>query len=147
MDPFKSHNLKEITFVLSGVPLHDVGGAAETWVELEPVGEITEDDISPDGQVTVSMTNDARLDVRVRTMRTSGINDRLSGLMTLQRSTPNGASFGPSVLRDTEGELLVNAANTYIVRAPSMSIAKKPGEMVWQFRFADGLSASLFGGR
>lgn len=147
MQDFKAHNIKEITCVLSGVPLHDVGGSGESWLELAPEGQITEDEISPDGQVTVCSTNDARLNIRITCKRTSGIMDRLSALMILMRETPNGGAFGPSVIRDVEGELLVNCAKTYLVTAGTVTIGKMAGEVTWHFRAADGISKSFFGGR
>ena len=145
-----SWDLKDITCILAGIPLHDEDiGKGEVFVELEYEAPDFEDTVGGDGHVTRFATNDPRATATIRSMQTSALNDRLMALLQLDRRSPNGAAVGGFSVVDTQGRHVISATQAWLMGPPGgVQFGKEPGELEWQVRMADAKTLATFhGGR
>lgn len=143
-------DLKDFTFILGGVPMHDADiGKAENFVSVEWDSPDYEDVVGSDGHVTRYNTNDNRATITLRTMQTSGLNDRLMAILAADRLTPNGAAVGGVLLADGQGRHVISAAQAWLSGPPGgLEFGKEPSDYEWVIRCADAKGAATFhGGR
>lgn len=122
---------RQFTVSYGGVPLH--GFADGEFVTVKFVSDAALDVVGTDGEVSVSPNADRRADIEIKLMSTSDSNDYLTGVAELQRITP-GMGVGAFLVRDRNGRSVYQAASTWIVKEPDVSLDKTATPRVWKLR-------------
>jgi hypothetical protein len=124
----------QVSVSVAGIPLS--GFADGEFVTVEFESPAFEDVAGTDGEVTRSKSNDGRATITVKLMQSSPVNDLLSTLHNLDKSTPGGVGVGPFMLRDAQGTTLLVAEKAWIQKAPDGSWDRTAKERAWVIRCA-----------
>lgn len=133
--PLKTYNPDECDVIVAGIPLQ--GYADGEFINVEQEANDFEDVVGTDGEVTRSKTNDRRATVTVFLMQSSSANDQLSVLSNIDRNGPNGSGVGAFLLKDRSGRLLLEAAECWIQKPPTVSLDRTPTPREWVLRCAN----------
>ena len=135
-EDLQTYDANENTLSIAGL-LIDSGFADGEFVSIEPQTEDYTDKVGTDGSVARSKTNDQRATIKVKLLATSTGNAKLTQLRNLALTGPNGADVGAFILRDrTTGVILARAAQTWVMKPPTLSRAREVAEYEWTLRAA-----------
>jgi hypothetical protein len=132
----KIYNPSEVTINFSALPFE--GGLADgEFVSWAFDSNIADDVVGTDGEVSVSVNNDARATVTLKLMQTSDLNRVLAQLMQLRRRGGGALGIGPfALIVGGTGETLL-APEAWIMKAPDGSLDRTPTAREWQIRLAN----------
>ena len=135
-EDLQTYDANENTLSIAGL-LIDSGFADGEFVSIEPQTEDYTDKVGTDGSVARSKTNDQRATIKIKLLATSEGNAKLTQLRNLALTGPNGADVGAFLLRDrTTGVILARAAETWVMKPPTLSRAREVAEYEWTLRAA-----------
>lgn len=132
----KEYDPKEVSIMFGAFSLSD-GLAEDEFIRCEPESDTFSDKVGVDGEVTRTKSNDTRWNVTFRAMHTSNVNDILSALATVDRSTEGGGGTLSLFIRDRGGRALFVAEEAWIKRDPNLVRAREAGENEWMLRCAN----------
>ena len=127
-------NSNQVSLSLGGVPLSGFG--EDTTVSIEWDSDITTDKISVDGVVTASKTNDLRATATITLMESSPSNAVLTGFYAARQAGGDAIGVVPFMLEDSISGERVNAAEAWVLKAPTVEKGKEAGEREWAVRLA-----------
>lgn len=132
----KIYNPSEVTITFSALPFE--GGLADgEFVSWSFDSNITDDVVGTDGEVSVSVNNDARATVTLKLMQTSDLNRVLSQLGNLRRRGGGALGIGPfALVVGGTGETLI-APESWILKWPDGSLDRTASTREWQIRLAN----------
>jgi hypothetical protein len=131
----KIFNADEVTVSFAGLTLQGFGDGE--FVRIENDTEAFTDVIGTDGEVTRSKTNDNRSTVTVILMQTSASNDALSAILERDKSTAGGSGVAALYVRDRQGRALYRSAESWIQKAPDVSLDRSATSREWPIRCAN----------
>lgn len=143
---FKAWDIKDLTISLNAVPLDEGGYAEDDVFSLEWAEEQFTVYVGADSEVSRAPTNNFVATATLRYQQTSGMNDRLTGLLQADLALPNGAGAGVFSVRDKEGSLLVFAERAWVAGYPELKMGKTVQVYEWKITLANA-RASFIGGR
>lgn len=117
----------KVNVVLGGYPL--TGFSKETFINIEPLGEGTESESGADGEVARAISSDHRYRVTMTFQQTSGSNDIMTGLLTLDRRS--GAGIVPLVITDLSGRTLFAASQAWVTNMAGAAMARTLQDREW----------------
>lgn len=132
----KIYNPSEVTITFSALPFE--GGLADgEFVSWSWDSNVADDVVGTDGEVSVSVNNDARATVTLKLMQTSDLNRVLVQLMNLRRRGGGALGIGPFALMvGHTGETLV-APESWILKPPDGSLDRTATAREWQIRLGN----------
>jgi hypothetical protein len=132
----KIYNSSEVMITFSALPFE--GGFAEgEFVSWSWDSNVADDVVGTDGEVSVSVNNDARATVTIKLMQTSPLNRVLVQLMNLRRRGGGALGIGPfALVVGHTGETLV-APESWVMKAPDGSLDATATTREWQIRLAN----------
>lgn len=83
-----------------------------------------------DGEVVTSKTNNRLVKIKVKLMKTSDGNTKLSAIYQADRAAPNGVGVGPLMIRDRSGTEMY-AGTTWIEDPPNPTFDREATEREW----------------
>ena len=132
----KVYNPSEVTITFTALPFE--GGFADgEFVSWAWDSNVADDVVGTDGEVSVSVNNDARATVTLKLMQTSALNRVLVQLMNLRRRGGGALGVGPfALVVGNTGETLV-APESWVMKAPDGSLDRTATSREWQIRLAN----------
>jgi len=83
-----------------------------------------------DGEVVTSKTNNKLVKIKVKLMKTSDGNTKLSAVYQADRAAPNGVGVGPLMIRDRSGTEIY-AGTCWIEDPPNATFDREATEREW----------------
>ena len=105
---------------------------------------VFDDMIGADGRMVRFKTNDDRVTIEINMLQTAPANAVLDAILTLDKSTPNGAGILPVTIQDGNGISIYEAASAWISGPPDVTYASGPKTRTWKIRGV--LDARIDGG-
>lgn len=136
----KTYDPAECLLSFDGVPIS--GYADDTFLELEANDDSFTLQKGADGEGTRSRSRNRSMRLTVTLMQGSASNDYLSG--RLAADLLSGAGAGALQFKELNGTTVVNAAEAWVMRTPTISRAKESGTVQWVFEM-DAASAFVGG--
>ncbi len=135
----KIYDLAEVTCNFLAIPLDQIGGWGDGGgIEVESEGDSFEDKKGADGSVVRTKTYEGRSTVKLIVLQTSAINGVLSGILTLDELSSNGAGVGPLLIRDRQGQTVISGTKCWIMGKPKTVPFKGTAENhEWRIRVSD----------
>ena len=134
----KIYDSNQGKLIVAGIPIESGrGDAGGTFLSIEFLNDAFVDEVSLDGQVTRSKTNDNRATAKVTLMSSSESNDFLSALHTADKLAENGAGVGAFLYEDLNGTTVYAAAECWVVKAPKLDKGQKAVPLEWEIRIAN----------
>lgn len=112
------------------------GFADGEFITVEMLSDGFGDVVGTDGEVARSKSNDRRANVVIKLLQTSASNLFLSGIHTADLNAPNGAGVGSLLIQDLQGNTLINAVSSWIVKYPAASFDRTAKSREWTIRCA-----------
>jgi hypothetical protein len=113
----KGYYPKEITINFLGLPI-DSGYADGEFCKIKRLERSYGSKVGTDGEVTRVRKNNRLTEITLSLMQTSSGNDKLSGVLTLDDASANGAGVGPLIIRDRAGNALYYFSEAWITGPP-----------------------------
>jgi hypothetical protein len=127
---------KQIVLSVAGL-LISSGFSEDSMVKCARTAPSYEGVVGADGEYTrVRQYDDSAL-VTISLMQSSEGNDILSALHSADRAAPNGAGIGAFLLKDLNGNTLVQASKCWVKGSPEQEYGKKVNMRAWEIMLAD----------
>ena len=126
---FANYDPKDIEVIVAGSIL---GGFANSKVTVKRDADIATDEVGANGDVARAINNDKRGEITITLLQTSKSNLVLSALAKADEFT--GTGVFPVVIKDTRGNDLHVAPQTWIKSYPETAYNKGVENRVWTLR-------------
>ena len=129
----KFYGLDRLTINLSGIPV-DSGFAVGTVCKVVEDAARFGDKVGADGEVTRYRMLNRMATVTIRTMQSSDLNGRLTGLGQADDAAPNGAGVGTLLIKDEDGTSKYLMPQAWVSKPPDVEFADEVTEREWTIR-------------
>jgi len=141
--PLKTYNLTKCIFTLDEVRI--TGFGVDSVAEYERPSDIIEDDVSADGQVVASVTNDNRMYVTITLMETSLAYRQLATKFQIQNALTTIVPMKFLMHDLVNGDRIVEQYAMF-KKMPVPSKGKKAGERQFQLLLPNAGENAILGG-
>jgi hypothetical protein len=135
----KPYNPSQIIAVLVGVPI--VGIADGTFLKIAYATDAITHKTGEGGDVVRMVSQDRTALITVTLLASSPSNAALQAMADADRprdrSKPAGLGVAPSTVKDLNGSVLAQAANSWIVKVPDVEFGKESANREWSIATDD----------
>lgn len=123
----KNHSPDAVVANLDGINIS--GYADDTFIEVERNEDAITLYVGAGGEYCRSRSLNKSGTVTFTLMATSSVNDLLAAMAQLDEDT--GTGYGPLLIKDLNGTMLVSAAEAWIKKRPKIERAREAGTIQW----------------
>lgn len=112
------YSSRDVNITWGGVPI--TGLAADSFVEIAPSADETDEDVGSDGELATSINPDRTGSITIRLQQTSPSNLMLSGILADQRAGGRKFKRGNLTVTDPSGSVMAFLKGAYIKTKPNI---------------------------
>jgi hypothetical protein len=132
----KNYHPQKVSCSLGGLLIAS-GWAEDEFITLEWEADAVTDVVGVDGEVSASVSNDARSTLTLKLMHTSDENQKLEQLYNLRKRGGGSVGVFPVLLRDNETGETVSSPDAYLMRPPDISYGAQASAREWKVRLTN----------
>jgi hypothetical protein len=125
----RNFDAKSIIQVFAGIPIS--GYAKGTFVSIEFNEDAFNLTIGADGEGCRAKSNNESAQITFTLMQSSAVNDLLSAIHNLDKTSPGGDGIGPYLLKDLFGTTIIAAEKAWIKKMATAAYGTEPSDREW----------------
>jgi hypothetical protein len=125
----RNYDPKSVVAVFAGIPIS--GYAKGTFINISFNEDAFNLTVGADGEGCRAKTNNESAVIEFTLMQSSSVNDLLSAIHNLDKTSPGGDGIGPFLLKDLFGTTIIAAEKAWIRKMADAGYANEPTDRVW----------------